>query len=85
MPETDNDTPKVAIVTGASQGLGEGIARGYRARGWRVVGVSRSIMPADEGDWLKTCNVTAAEAPTKVKGASFYTNLSSPWLKRVAV
>jgi len=52
MPETDNDTPKVAIVTGASQGLGEGIARGYRARGWRVVGVSRSITPADEGDWL---------------------------------
>jgi len=52
MPEADNDTPKVAIVTGASQGLGEGIARGYRARGWRVVGVSRSITPADEGDWL---------------------------------
>lgn len=40
---------------------------------------------ADEGDWLKTCNVTTAGAPTKVKGASFYTNLSSPWLKRVAV
>ena len=43
---------KVAIVTGASQGLGEGIARGYRARGWRVVGVSRHIADADEADWL---------------------------------
>jgi len=43
---------KVVIVTGASQGLGEGIARGYRQRGWRVVGVSRSIAPADEPDWL---------------------------------
>jgi len=43
---------KVVIVTGASQGLGEGIARGYRERGWRVVGVSRSIAPADEPDWL---------------------------------
>ena len=43
---------KVVIVTGASRGLGEGIARGYRERGWRVVGVSRSIAPADEPDWL---------------------------------
>ncbi len=43
---------KVAIVTGASQGLGEGIAAGYRARGWRVVGVSRSIEAADEHDWV---------------------------------
>lgn len=43
---------KVAIVTGASQGLGEGIARGYRERGWRVIGVSRSIAPADESDWI---------------------------------
>lgn len=43
---------KVAIVTGASQGLGEGIAHGYRARGWRVIGVSRSIEAADEADWI---------------------------------
>ncbi len=43
---------KVVIVTGASQGLGEGIARGYRERGWCVVGVSRSIAFADETDWL---------------------------------
>lgn len=43
---------KVAIVTGASQGLGAGIARGYRERGWRVVGVSRSITDTDEADWL---------------------------------
>jgi NAD(P)-dependent dehydrogenase (short-subunit alcohol dehydrogenase family) len=43
---------KVAIVTGASQGLGEGIARGYRDRGWRVVGVSRSIAQADDADWF---------------------------------
>ncbi|KXJ87547.1 histidine acid phosphatase [Microdochium bolleyi] len=40
---------------------------------------------AEEGDWLKNCNVTDPGAPTKVKGASFYTDLSSPWLKRVEV
>ncbi|MEG8027343.1 SDR family oxidoreductase [Sphingomonas aerolata] len=47
-----SDASKVAIVTGASQGLGEGIARGFRARGWRVVGVSRSIAAADDADWI---------------------------------
>ena len=57
---------KVAIVTGASQGLGEGIARGYRERGWRVVGVSRSITSADEADWMTVAgdvgDPTTAEA-----------------------
>ncbi|KAK8066297.1 hypothetical protein PG997_013044 [Apiospora hydei] len=38
---------------------------------------------AAEGDWLENCAVTAAGAPTKVKGASFYTDLSSPWLKNI--
>lgn len=47
-----SDAPKVAIVTGASQGLGEGIADAYRARGWRVVGVSRSIAPSQADDWI---------------------------------
>jgi NAD(P)-dependent dehydrogenase (short-subunit alcohol dehydrogenase family) len=28
---------KVAIITGASQGIGEGLVRGYRERGCRVV------------------------------------------------
>ncbi|KAK7935821.1 hypothetical protein PG985_001316 [Apiospora marii] len=36
-----------------------------------------------EGDWLENCAVTADGAPTKVKGASFYTDLSSPWLKAI--
>ncbi|KAI1867898.1 uncharacterized protein JN550_006705 [Neoarthrinium moseri] len=37
-----------------------------------------------EGDWLVNCNVTSEGAPTKVKGASFFTDLSSPWLQRVS-
>src|SRR3954463_13556844 len=36
---------KVAIITGASQGIGEGLVRGYLARGYRVVANSRSIKP----------------------------------------
>ncbi len=51
MPDMSEGAPKVAIVTGASQGLGEGILAGYRARGWHVVGVSRSIATAEEEDW----------------------------------
>ncbi|MBP1881847.1 SDR family NAD(P)-dependent oxidoreductase [Sinorhizobium mexicanum] len=34
---------KVAIVTGASQGIGAGIVAGYRKRGWNVVANSRNI------------------------------------------
>ena len=43
---------KVAIVTGASQGLGAGIARAYRERGYRVVGTSRSIQTSNDPDYL---------------------------------
>ncbi|KAK8002715.1 hypothetical protein PG989_002434 [Apiospora arundinis] len=39
---------------------------------------------AAEGDWLKNCAVaTGAGAPAKVKGASFYTDLRSPWLQTI--
>jgi NAD(P)-dependent dehydrogenase (short-subunit alcohol dehydrogenase family) len=41
---------KVAVVTGASQGLGEGIVRAFRARNYRVVGTSRSIRRSDDPD-----------------------------------
>ncbi|AVA22857.1 SDR family NAD(P)-dependent oxidoreductase [Rhizobium sp. LEGMi198b] len=34
---------KVAIITGASQGIGEGLVRAYRDRNYRVVATSRSI------------------------------------------
>jgi NAD(P)-dependent dehydrogenase (short-subunit alcohol dehydrogenase family) len=34
---------KVAVITGASQGIGAGLVEGYRAKGYRVVANSRSI------------------------------------------
>ena len=43
---------KVLVVTGASQGLGEGFVKAYRDRGWRVVGNSRSIKPSDDPDYI---------------------------------
>lgn len=38
-------TRKVAVITGASQGIGAGLVRGYLERGYRVVANSRSIQP----------------------------------------
>ncbi len=41
---------KVAVITGASQGIGAALIRAYRGLGYRVVANSRSISPAsDEG------------------------------------
>src|SRR5215469_1478860 len=39
---------RVAVVTGASQGIGAGLVAGYRAQGWAVVANSRAIKPADD-------------------------------------
>ncbi len=36
---------KVAVITGASQGIGAGLVRGFLDRGYRVVANSRSIKP----------------------------------------
>jgi NAD(P)-dependent dehydrogenase (short-subunit alcohol dehydrogenase family) len=40
----------VAIVTGASQGIGAGIARGFLGLGYRVLATSLSISPTDDAD-----------------------------------
>ncbi len=41
---------KVAIVTGASQGIGAGILQAMRDRNYRVVATSRSIKPVADSD-----------------------------------
>ena len=43
---------KVAIITGASQGLGAELVRAYRNRNYRVVANSRSIAPSRDSDVL---------------------------------
>ena len=47
-------SPPVAIITGASQGIGAGLVTGYRSAGYAVVGVALSFPPADrdEGDYV---------------------------------
>jgi NAD(P)-dependent dehydrogenase (short-subunit alcohol dehydrogenase family) len=46
------DDRRVAVVTGASQGIGAGRAAGYRRAGFHVVGTSRSIAPSADADGL---------------------------------
>src|SRR2546423_1962482 len=47
-----SSTRKVAVITGASQGIGAGLVRGFLDRGYRVVANSRSIEPAASADVL---------------------------------
>jgi NAD(P)-dependent dehydrogenase (short-subunit alcohol dehydrogenase family) len=39
---------KVAIITGASQGIGAGLTKAYRGRGYAVIAAARSIEPGDD-------------------------------------
>ena len=43
---------KVAVITGASQGIGAGLVRGFLDQGYRVVANSRSIKPEASADVL---------------------------------
>jgi NAD(P)-dependent dehydrogenase (short-subunit alcohol dehydrogenase family) len=44
--------PKVAIITGASQGIGVGLAAGFRRAGYAVVGTARSMPPSGEDSYI---------------------------------
>lgn len=39
---------KVAVITGASQGIGAALVKAYRDRNYRVIAISRSIEPSDD-------------------------------------
>lgn len=45
-------TPHVALITGASQGIGEGLVAGYRKLGYAVVATSRTIGDHHDPDVL---------------------------------
>jgi NAD(P)-dependent dehydrogenase (short-subunit alcohol dehydrogenase family) len=46
--QTMSGSPKTAIVTGASQGIGAGIVKGFLARGFNVVANSRRVTQSAE-------------------------------------
>jgi NAD(P)-dependent dehydrogenase (short-subunit alcohol dehydrogenase family) len=43
---------KVAVITGASQGIGAALVEAYRARNYRVVATARSVKPWSDADML---------------------------------
>ena len=43
---------KVAVITGASQGIGAALVKAYRDRNYRVIANSRSIKPSKDSDVL---------------------------------
>lgn len=43
---------KVAVITGASQGMGAALVAAYRNSGYRVVATARSVKPTDDQDIL---------------------------------
>src|SRR3984885_6999552 len=63
---------KVAIITGASQGIGAGILQAFRDRNYRVVATSRSIKPsADPGVVTVQGDIGAADTAARVFKTAF--------------
>jgi NAD(P)-dependent dehydrogenase (short-subunit alcohol dehydrogenase family) len=49
---TPRDERRVAIITGASQGIGAGLVNGFRESGYAVVGTARSIDSSEDDDYV---------------------------------
>ena len=45
-------TGKVAVITGASEGIGAGLVAGYRRRGWAVVASAATLKPSKDPEVL---------------------------------
>jgi NAD(P)-dependent dehydrogenase (short-subunit alcohol dehydrogenase family) len=56
---------KVAIVTGASQGIGAGLVDGFRAAGYAVVGTARTMPPSEESDYATVAGDIADPAASE--------------------
>jgi NAD(P)-dependent dehydrogenase (short-subunit alcohol dehydrogenase family) len=48
IPSPEYDKEKVAIITGASQGIGAGLTRAYHGLGYAVIATARSIGPSED-------------------------------------
>ncbi len=69
MTEQRTRSPGVAIVTGASQGIGAGVAAAFRAAGYAVVGTARSMPSPDDHDLLTVSgDIADAETAQRVVG-----------------
>jgi NAD(P)-dependent dehydrogenase (short-subunit alcohol dehydrogenase family) len=56
------NTPTVAIITGASRGIGAGLVSVFRDAGYAVVGTALTIEPAEAADFVTVSGYIAAPA-----------------------
>ena len=64
-------TGRVAVITGASQGIGAGLVVGYRKRGWAVVANSLTIKPSGDPDLLTVAgDITEAGTADRIADAA---------------
>lgn len=62
---------KVAVITGASQGIGAGLVQGFLDRGFRVVANSRNIKPSDSPDILTIAgDISDAQTAQRIVSAT---------------
>lgn len=65
-----NTEQKVAIITGASQGIGAGVVAAYRQQGWAVVASARTMKaPDDESILVVEGDISEAETAHRIVGA----------------
>jgi NAD(P)-dependent dehydrogenase (short-subunit alcohol dehydrogenase family) len=63
LPASGGTDRHVAVITGASRGIGAGLVQAFRGVGYSVVATSRSIRPSDDDDIL-TLEGDIADAQT---------------------
>ncbi|UKI33816.1 MAG: SDR family NAD(P)-dependent oxidoreductase [Lentisphaeria bacterium] len=64
-----NSAGKIAVVTGASSGLGRAVAREFRRRGFTVIALCRHAPEADTADRFLAVDLTDAEQRTRAAAA----------------
>lgn len=64
------DAPKIALITGASRGIGAAIAELLAARGWHILAVARTVGALEElDDRIRKAGGSATLAPLNVAQA----------------
>jgi len=58
-------TQKVAVITGASQGIGAELVKAYRERGYRVVATARNVKQTDDQDIIAVAGDIADPATAR--------------------